>query len=405
MSLLCLGDLSGHVFSNFIFLLITTKTLSQQVWSEDGDVLQMRACAKDDILFEAECDAAFPSYPSTEVSPSANISFEAVEMKNPPSNIFIPTTDPQGILEYPHPDLAQNSDTVDSNVNRHLVYPRPDRPKTHVVLPISRDLDPASHVPVTQVEVTPGDGMFEACVPTTQPQMPETEASTQPPTQSQAWVYPDNYPHKTNSSSTFVRPEQWSALSNLSIADKLSFLKELSQKSRNGKVNPLVPSASSILKARSTSDDRARSTDERCPFDIGGFSASSGVPVSGVLTPERLDKISRCASAGSGSRNLLASQRPALDEKGLPMKLPKRRSSPSGRCIFDSRTQTVAVSTGQAGKIPKRESGVPVPMPRNLLMMEGAQSGANAVAIEMPESESYHGAACNKEEEIAASGG
>ncbi|CAG5116795.1 unnamed protein product, partial [Candidula unifasciata] len=46
----------------------------------------------------------------------------------------------------------------------------------------------------------------------------------------------------------------------------------------------------------------------------------------------------------------------------------------------------------------------PVPMPRNLLMMEGAQSGANAVAIEIPSESSdfFQGVAVNKEEEIAA---
>ncbi|CAL1539180.1 unnamed protein product [Lymnaea stagnalis] len=48
----------------------------------------------------------------------------------------------------------------------------------------------------------------------------------------------------------------------------------------------------------------------------------------------------------------------------------------------------------------------PKPMPRNLLMMEGAQSGANAVAIEMPpEPDFFHGPSVNKDEEIAASGG
>merc|ERR1712098_193451 len=61
---------------------------------------------------------------------------------------------------------------------------------------------------------------------------------------------------------------------------------------------------------------------------------------------------------------------------------------------------------GLKGKSPSK-AGLPVPAPRSLVMMEGAQSGANAVAIEMPPEieQGFHGAAGNKEEEIAASGG
>ncbi|KAI8776227.1 uncharacterized protein LOC106080074 isoform X1 [Biomphalaria glabrata] len=45
------------------------------------------------------------------------------------------------------------------------------------------------------------------------------------------------------------------------------------------------------------------------------------------------------------------------------------------------------------------------PLPRNLMMMEGAPSGANAVAIEMPSEPEFFNHPVNKEEEIAASGG
>ncbi|BFZ22142.1 hypothetical protein BsWGS_25182 [Bradybaena similaris] len=72
-------------------------------------------------------------------------------------------------------------------------------------------------------------------------------------------------------------------------------------------------------------------------------------------------------------------------------------------------------STGQGrlaytSALPKSQAGKqrwPVPMPRNLLMMEGAQSGANAVAIEIPpeSSDFFQVVTVNKEEEIAASGG
>lgn len=59
-------------------------------------------------------------------------------------------------------------------------------------------------------------------------------------------------------------------------------------------------------------------------------------------------------------------------------------------------------SVFEKNRVTKSNSVPPVPLPRTLQMMEGAQSGANAVAIEIPES--FHGAA-HKEEDAIARGG
>ncbi|XP_059169219.1 uncharacterized protein LOC131951000 isoform X2 [Physella acuta] len=85
----------------------------------------------------------------------------------------------------------------------------------------------------------------------------------------------------------------------------------------------------------------------------------------------------------------------------------------AGQDHFPQNPPAVGGNPSYSAAIPKckvvkkgSENQPPKPLPRYLLMMDGAQSGANAVAIEMPpEPDFFHAASLNKDEEIAASGG
>ncbi|XP_005090579.1 uncharacterized protein LOC101855228 [Aplysia californica] len=340
---------------------------------------------------------------------------------------YVPTTDPGGdvapMLRYPYP--AEQAP---------LVYP------THSsqnCLPATPLLPAAPLVPVSATipayRITPAMPMVEALVPTEVPSEPLTEASV-PSTPEETLTCRGQVP------SAPPPPQQsslnlWDQAANLSPEEKIRFLKRIAeahhQSQRDGStaalpdVEPLCSDPSPHKPCLGQNN-----IPNQDPFDVEG---ASPIPTSAqasmnfkrgqsveILTPTPIDtprgspgsngKFPRSSSVDPSSSS--PSSNPSFTQAPPTMSsfAQPRRSASADKSAVTKVAATKALYCSAVvpkAKLPKKvENGAPVPMPRNLPLMEGAQSGANAVAIEMPsESESYHGAASNKEEEIAASGG
>lgn len=402
-----------------------------KIWNVRGDILQLKVHRVDSEqpskYVKLPCDdqfAVFPSCPSSAQS-SSDFSFESdaleqnairqsLDSKNVSKcessdhGVFIPTTDLScyglPILKYPHQNYPHNEDfdrtgaahslSMDQDTGQVTLNPRPEL----VTAPVSKS---------EAKEVTDAD------TPTIQSQEPQKEASV--PT---SWIYPEHYPHKVSSSASFVSSNEWAEAASLTTDEKIGFLKNKLALANNKNVSA-VSKEPKIYVDRQQLICRHPQYNEQSlskninpnqdPFEIDGVSTSQKSPTMPILTPTlpmQFGKFPRTMDAGQmrGAPCLenTEAQNPAFAVFVDPAQA--RLSLSVEKSILSANTTNATMKSHRA-KNHKENGSVPVPMPRNLLMMEGAQSGANAVAIEMPESESYHGAACNKEEEIAASGG
>uniref|UniRef100_A0A0B7AMW8 ZZ-type domain-containing protein n=2 Tax=Arion vulgaris TaxID=1028688 RepID=A0A0B7AMW8_9EUPU len=331
--------------------------------------------------------------------------------------LYIPTTDPGGEglqpLVYPHPSVDQSSavdgaklnPAVAQNEPQWLVYPHHTE---NIEFPLLHES--ANHNPCQKL--------------TTSKSLDELEA-----------------PKERNNSSidrgqaddkSFV--PLWEEAAGLSTEDKLKFMKNfigLNSHEANGLQGHKKPEGESNTERRLLKENRKMSIEPLCleqgslgknfipnqdPFEVDSNVFSKYFEhvminfekdKSPTLTPKQAIT-NKCESNVSYIRTSSIETDGASSVSNVelcPTKQMQDMLVPSPLCQTTQQTRASYTSALPKSKVLKR---VPVPMPRNLLMMEGAQSGANAVAIEIPSESAdfFQGvSAVNKEEEIAASGG
>ena len=184
----------------------------------------------------------------------------------------------------------------------------------------------------------------------------------------------------------------WDEAARYGMEEKIAFLKQLAEKeagrrSQTSKQDPFETDEEFVHNA-----SQPQSSDILIPTQVSTQTGSGNLQRSSSCEPSGLDVTMQ-------NQDLAATAQPS------PRRSLSREKSVFSQGATNALYSSAVVPQTKLAKKVDNSSATPVPMPRSLLMMEGAQSGANAVAIEMPESEAYHGASFNKEEEIAASGG
>lgn len=208
----------------------------------------------------------------------------------------------------------------------------------------------------------------------------------------------------------------WEQAASLSSREKLKFLKDLipNQGQQEGQNSSLITGVAAAHKQEKISSQpllveplcsENGSLGKNMQANQDPFETmSSGHPSNGLeqthLLQPTLTPLKTRQGATPKALNVAVEIEADGPESGSPEKFQEAVRSPLS--LVARASHQLQPLPGEKGRIGKTPVTPPVPLPRTLQMMEGAQSGANAVAIEIPES--YHGAA-HKEEDGTASGG
>ena len=350
--------------------------------------------------------------------------------------MYIPTTDPRADLQEVAPPQMTYPPNPHLQASRlaPLVYPN-----THVMKPMPPLIPESAAVPLTRL--TPAMHVTEAVTPTEIPQEPVAAAMI-PTAPSAPLVYPQPSKKQTlqqmadtaqqmsqatqqmaEGASANTSKQLWDQAANLNMQEKLLFLKRLAGKDKaemlkqipeshtKDKCEEFVATLPDVCASRQSNGFPNLSNQD--PFEIDMSSGdATGIDFkirsdpATLLSPTQIHPHQKIPQTGNAA-GVDFSQHHGLSSSadktgfGHVSKVAAAKAMYSSAVIPKAKLAKTYEHNNINPVVP------PVPMPRNLLMMEGAQSGANAVAIEMPsETDSYHGAATsNKEEDIAASGG
>lgn len=380
-----------------------------QIAKETGDILQLQVKRLD-----AEQLITFENTDSSSENTDSSSSNAAAITEAGQFVFYVPTTDPAGDvlqpLVYPHPPADMSSDVdgpapaTDKNDPKWLVYPHPTENKESLLTQEHENEHPWQ-------------------------QLSSFQFSGQPLAPKDLNALDTVSNHSSNC--------MWEEAANLSIEEKVRFMRSFmeangrninmqaecsKQKEDNGteesllndvanektevKVLPLCSERGSLGMNFIPNQDPFEINPDASPAYMEHVMISFNDDTSPTLAPKqaaasREEIYARYFRMPSVETDGAASVSFAENFQNKQLQGLLASTQPSQSC-----TQTRAIYTSTVPKC-KVSKHIPVPMPRNLSIMEGAQSGANAVTIEIPSeaSDFFPGSLVNKEEEIAASGG